>query len=148
MAEATLTRVLDVSLEDLYATINDYKSYPEFVDACDRVEVLSQSETEAHVRYHINLMKEISYELKHQMVPPGGSLGPDAARVSWTLGKSAFLNSNNGGWELKRQGKNKVEATYRLEIDFAFPAPGFVINKLIKSSLPALLDAFEERASE
>ncbi len=141
MAEATLTKTLRVPLKELYETIVAYTEYSSFVDGVSRVEVISQSDTQARVRYHINMMKEISYELDHTM-----QFGSDQAKVTWKLANSSFLTKNDGGWTLKALGPSETEATYHVNIEFNFPIPGFILNKLVKSSLPSMLTNFEKRA--
>jgi hypothetical protein len=49
-------------------------------------------------------------------------------------------------WELKSLGPNKTQVLYKLEIDFDFPVPGFVLKKLVASALPKTIREFSDEA--
>ncbi|CAN0087864.1 unnamed protein product, partial [Chrysoparadoxa australica] len=42
MPQAKRTEVWDAPIEKIYEVITDYKSYPQFVDGCSSVDILSQ----------------------------------------------------------------------------------------------------------
>lgn len=139
MAQAELKETLNVDYDKLFATIVNYEDYPEFVAGCSEAHVESREPGKARVKYLVNLMKEVSYTL---------DLIEDKAKgiVEWSLVKSDFMSKNSGRWELRKLGPGKTEATYSLELDLKFPVPGFVMNKLVKGSLPTMLRNFEKRA--
>lgn len=140
MAEAKRTEVFNVDINKFYETIVDYKSYPEFVDGVDKIEVLSQDEKGAKVKYCLNLIKEFTYiiSLKHEK----------PYKVTWTLESGDLFKKNDGGWELKDLGGGKTEATYTLGVDFKMFAPSMIVNKLVANNLPTMMKAFADRAAK
>jgi len=139
LAQAEIKETLAVDYDKLYETIVKYEDYPEFVSGCSEAHVESRAPGKARVKYLVNLMKEVSYTL---------DLSEDREKgvVEWHLVNSDFMSKNSGRWELRKLGPGKTEAKYSLELDLKFPVPGFVMNKLVKGSLPAMLRNFEKRA--
>ena len=84
-------------------------------------------------------MKDISYTLDHKADPKTG-------KIEWSLVESDFLKKNSGTWELKSLGKGKTQVKYSIEIDFKFPVPGMILNRLIKGGLPKMIGSFGDRA--
>ena len=64
MAKAERTETYDVPAEKFYQAIVDYKSYPQFADGVKGIEVLSQDEKGATVKFNLNIIKEVTYTLK------------------------------------------------------------------------------------
>lgn len=141
MAKAERTEVMSVDRDALFKVITDYEKYPEFVSGVKKAKLQSRSGSVAKVQYLIDLMKEIDYTLDHLEDAAAG-------KVTWKLVSSALFKKNNGGWTLKSVGPGKTEATYSVEIEFGIPVPGFVLNQLIKSTLPAMMKGFEKRVKE
>lgn len=139
MAKADLESQLNVGADALFSTVTGYEDYTKFVDGVSRVEVISRSEGKARVKYHVSMIKDISYVLDHTEDKTSGV-------ISWKLVESDFMKVNNGKWSLKAQGDSKCQAKYEVEVEFKIPVPGFVLNKLIKSSLPSMVKSFEKQA--
>jgi ribosome-associated toxin RatA of RatAB toxin-antitoxin module len=55
-----------------------------------------------------------------------------------------LFKKNNGWWILKSLGSQKTEVTYKLEVDFNFTVPGFILKGLIQKSLPGAVKDFCE----
>lgn len=140
MADATRTEIFDVDINKFYNTIIDYAKYPEFVDGVSKIEVLEQNETQARVKYYLNIIKEFTYIVKLTQKKPNA--------VSWTLESGDLFKKNNGGWELKDLGNGKTEVTYSLDVDFKMFAPAMILNKLASSQLPSMMKSFAERAKK
>lgn len=138
MASVEKTEVFDVDINTLYDTIVDYHSYPEFVAGVDKVEVISQSDSGAEVKYKLNVIKSFAYTLKHTHQKPN--------KVSWVLESGDLFKKNDGHWELKDLGNGKTEVTYALDLDFKVLVPKMILNKLTSSNLPGTLKAFHDRA--
>ncbi|MEK6579752.1 MAG: SRPBCC family protein [Bdellovibrionota bacterium] len=139
MAQAEISKVIDVDSKEFFKAVNNFEAYPEFVDGCKSVKVDRKSDTEARVTYNVSMMKEISYTLDHRADPKTG-------RIDWKLQKSDFLKKNEGYWIIKPAGPGKTEVKYAIEIEFNFPVPGLILNRLVKSSLPSMLASFTEKA--
>lgn len=71
---------------------------------------------------------------------------PDTGRVEWTLVDSNYFKKNTGWWQLDAAGPDQTKVDYSIELEFKIPVPGFILNKLIKGSLPGMIRSFETRA--
>lgn len=139
MAEASKTITMDVPRDRLWSVITDYEKYAEFVDGVSKVKIVSRETGKVRVEYAISLLsKDITYTLDH------AEQGPD--KMSWSLIDSNIMKANSGGWTLKDLGGGKTEVTYSLALDFKIYVPGMILNGLVKSSLPKMLESFEKRA--
>jgi ribosome-associated toxin RatA of RatAB toxin-antitoxin module len=141
MAQAEIHEVLPVDAEKLYSVVTRYEDYPKFVEGCTSAEVERKDRDKIQVRYQVSMMKDISYTLEHSEDPASG-------RASWTLVESDVLKKNTGSWEVKSLGAGKCDVHYQVEIEFKIPVPGFVLSRLIKGSLPAMIKNFQERAKK
>lgn len=138
MAEASKTVEMPVARDLLWKVIVDYERYPEFVDSVQKVKVLSREGGKTRVEYGIELLgKQITYVLDHVETAP--------EQMRWGLVESNVLKSNAGGWKLTDLGGARTEVTYHLALDFKIYVPGMILNGLVKSTLPRMLDGFEKR---
>jgi ribosome-associated toxin RatA of RatAB toxin-antitoxin module len=143
MAAAERTEIVDVPLIKIYEAIRDYENYPSFVTGASQVKVLSRDGNVVTVQFDVEMMKRVEYvlNLKEDLDAEGRS-----ARISWNLESSKFFKINNGLWELKALGPEKTQVLYKLEVEFDFPVPGFVLKKLVASALPKTIQDFSTRA--
>jgi ribosome-associated toxin RatA of RatAB toxin-antitoxin module len=143
MAAADRTEILEVPLKVLFETITDYASYPRFVNGMKTARVITGDTGEKKVEFDLEMVKRLQYiiKLNESLDEAAGK-----ARVAWTLDSSTFFKVNNGSWDLKALGPDRTEATYKLELDFAFPVPGFMLKNLVKSALPSVIREFSEEA--
>jgi len=139
MAQTEYKQVVAVEREKLFKAITGYENYPKFVDGCKGVQVERKGPGAARATYKMNIMRDMSYTLDHVEDQPAG-------RMQWSLVTSDLLKKNIGSWELKDAGPGKTEVKYTIEIEFNIPVPGFVLNQLIKSSLPTMIKGFEKQA--
>lgn len=141
MAEAKLEKRMTVPMAPLLKTITDYESYKEFVEGVSNVRVLERNGEKVKVEYSLSIMgKDFTYLLEHTERPEKGE-------VEWHLIESDVFKKNSGSWKL-REVDGHTEAVYDLEVEFKIYVPGFLLNKLVKGSLPTLLTSFEKRAKE
>ncbi len=141
MAKAERTEVFDVPVEKFYQAIVDYKSYPQFVDGMNSVEILQQAGEDATVKFNLKLIKEVTYTLK--------LAGKKNESVSWSLVSGDMMKVNNGGWKLKDLGGGKTEVTYHLEVELKgfLPGLGMVEKTMVSTNLPMNMKAFAKRAA-
>ena len=140
MAQAEFEEVLKVDAEKLYRVITQYEFYPKFVEGCQSAQVDRISSQQAKVTYHVNVLsQDVHYVLQLQE-------SVDQSRVEWTLIESNFFKKNIGHWELKSLGPGKTQVKYSLDVEFKVPIPSFVLNRLVKGSLPGMVRSFEKRA--
>lgn len=143
MAQAEIRETLSVDKDKFFKTITDYANYPKFVDGCTQARVLEQKspDGEARVQYAVSLIKDVTYTLDHKVDAAAGVM-------HWSLVESEFMKVNNGRWELRSAGPGKTDVSYKVEIEFKIPVPGLILNRLIKSNLPAMLKQFEKQAQK
>ena len=138
MPSANRTEIFDADINNVYETIIDYDSYPDFVDGVSSVDVLEKNEEGARVEYALNLIKKFKYTLRMEHNRPNG--------ISWSFESGDIFKKNSGSWELKDLGDGRTEVTYNLDLDIKGFVPGGIVKKLTSSSLPAMMDAYHERA--
>jgi ribosome-associated toxin RatA of RatAB toxin-antitoxin module len=139
MAKAEFHEIFPIDAKKLFETIIKYEDYPKFVAGCSSVSVEKKSDAKARVAYHVNMIKELSYTLDHVE-------DQAAFSVSWKLVKSDFMTANTGKWTLKSLGAGKTDVHYAVEVDFNFPVPGIILNRVVKGSLGPMVKGFVERA--
>ncbi len=140
MAQAEFKEVIQVDRDRLFQAITSYEEYPKFVEGCKSVQVQKRTEGQARVSYQVSMMKDVSYTLDHQEDSQNG-------KVQWTLVESDAFKKNSGLWELKSLGNGKTEVLYRLDVEFKIPVPGFILNRLVKGSLPEMVKSFVKKAN-
>jgi ribosome-associated toxin RatA of RatAB toxin-antitoxin module len=140
VAQAEFKEVIGVDKDKLFKAITGYEAYPQFVEGCKKVSVDRKSDSQARVSYEVSMMKDVTYTLDHK---------EDAAtgRVEWSLVDSDTFKKNNGLWELKAAGPGKTEVYYKLDVEFKIPVPGFILNRLVKGSLPDMVKSFVKKAN-
>ena len=139
MAQAEIKEILNVPSDKLYKAITSYAQYPQFVEGCTQAQVTRQSDTLAQVDYKVSMIKDVSYSLKHEEDPANKTM-------QWSLIRSDFMKKNSGRWALKDLGSDRTEVAYQVEVEFAFPVPGLILNRLIKGQLPGMVKSFEKFA--
>ena len=137
MPQATRKEVWNAPIEKVFAVLTDYESYPEFVDGCSSVSVISQDESGAEVEFGLNLIKKFKYILKLTHVAP--------TTVSWTFDSGDIFKKNEGAWELKDLGDGTTEVNYGLEVAIKGFAPKSLVSSLTQKNLPAMLKSYEKR---
>ena len=139
MAHAEHKQIVAVDSERFYRAITKYEDYPGFVDGCRGVQVERKGPGEARTHYQMTIIRDVSYTLDHREFP-------DQRRMEWSLVRSDMLKKNVGRWELTPLADGRTEVKYAIEIEFNIPVPGFVLNQLVKGSIPSMIRSFEKRA--
>lgn len=137
MPQAKRTEIWDAPIEKIYEVLTDYSSYPEFVDGCSSVDVISKTDTEARVEFGLNLIKKFKYILVLKQTKP--------TEVSWSFESGDIFKKNEGAWVLKDLGDGKTEVEYGLEVEIKGFAPKTLVNSLTEKNLPAMLRSYHER---
>jgi ribosome-associated toxin RatA of RatAB toxin-antitoxin module len=141
MASAEFHEVLPVDRDKLFAVITRYEDYPKFVDGCTKVTVERKAPGQARATYHITMMKDVVYTLDHVE-------NPEKGEVSWKLVESDTFKKNEGHWKIKAAGEGKTDVYYTVDADFKIPVPSFILSRLVKGSLPAMMKGFEKMAKK
>ena len=83
-------------------------------------------------------MKTIKYSIRVKEERP--------TRMSWSFIEGEFMKDNKGSWVLEPAGEGKTKATYTVEMALGALVPKTIVNALVETSLPKMLDAFKRRA--
>lgn len=138
MSRVSKEKEMAVPRDVLFEVITDFDSYPQFVSEVVGVKVVpGPTADKKRVTFELEIMKRFEYTLEFNISPE---------EVKWSLVESNFFKTNEGRWLLSPVGKDKTHATYELEVGFGFLVPGWVTKRLTETSLPKMLDNFEERA--
>lgn len=139
MAGAQHTYVMNVSLDALWEVITDYEGYSKFVEGSESVTITKKEGKSVYADYVVKMFgKTVKYTLKHTENPKKG--------LKWTMVEGEFFKSNDGAWDLKAKGDDKVEATYTVDVGFPLLVPKAIVNTLTGTQLPTMMKAFEDTA--
>lgn len=121
----------------VFKAITDYVNYPQFMFGVKKVKVQKKiDKNHAIVEYAVFLLgKDVSYVLNMEATPEKS--------LTWTLNKSKYLDSNNGGWRLSPKGKGRCGVIYSLFLELQIPAPGFIVNKGATTYVREMLGKFK-----
>lgn len=140
MAQAELHEVFSVDAKKLFEVITRYEDYPQFVTGCTGVKVERKGPGKARADYNVSMIKDLSYTLDH-------TENAEKGVVEWKMVKSDFMTANQGRWVLTPKGAGKTDVRYEVEVDFNFPVPGLILNRVVKGSLKPMVQSFVDRAN-
>jgi coenzyme Q-binding protein COQ10 len=126
-----------VDPETFFGVITDYEAYPEVLPDMEFAEIVARDGGVTTARFTINLIKRVSYTLRLVERPHEG--------LSWSLVEGPF-KVNSGSWSLERLDDGSTLAHYAVEVKVGVFVPGSITNRLVGKTLPALLEAFKQRA--
>ncbi len=137
MAGASRSIVFHAPIEKCFAVISDYERYPEFLPEVKRIRTSNRRGAEVDVQYEAEVVKIIKYTVHMHEEKP--------TRVNWTFIDGEFMKDNRGGWVLVAQAPDRTHATYNIEVQVGMLVPKTVINVLVDTQLPKLLENFKKR---
>jgi ribosome-associated toxin RatA of RatAB toxin-antitoxin module len=138
MAGATRSIVINAPIEKVFDVITNYDRYAEFLPEVKEVRTSNRKGNEVDVHYKVDVVKTIRYTIRAKEERP--------TRMSWSFVEGEVMKDNKGGWVLESEGDNRTKATYTVEMGFGPLVPKTIINTLVETSLPKMLDAFKRRA--
>jgi len=137
MPGATRTIVINAPIEKCFDVIVDYERYSEFLPEVKKTRATNRRGNECDVQYEAEVVKLIKYSVHLKEERPH--------RVSWTYIDGDFMRDNKGGWLLEDLGGGQTKATYSVEITLGPLVPKTIVNALVDTSLPKLLENFKKR---
>lgn len=139
MAEAaTKTVIMNVSKEALWTVITDYENYPKLVTGLEACRIVSRKGNTVLAEYDLNMMKKFKYTLKHVEKPMSG--------LKWSMESGELFKSNDGFWDIKELKDGSLEVTYSVSVGLPLFFPKALLNTLVGSTLPKMLEDFEKMA--
>jgi len=137
MPGATRSIVINAPIEKCFAVISDYERYPEFLPEVKGIKTANRRGTEVDVHYQAEVVKLIKYAVHMHEEKP--------TKVSWTFIDGEFMKDNKGGWVLEPTPDGKTKATYNIAVEVGLLVPKAVVNVLVDTQLPRLLENFKKR---
>ena len=137
MAGATRSIVINAPMEKLFAVITDYERYPEFLPEVKKIQLSNRKGNEVDVQYEAEIVKTIKYKLHLKEEKPN--------KVSWSFIEGEFMKDNKGGWVLEDAGNGTTKATYNIAVEVGMLVPKTIVNALVETQLPKLLENFKRR---
>ncbi|WP_448623936.1 SRPBCC family protein [Geodermatophilus sp. URMC 64] len=137
--QSTQSIVVDAPAADVMAVIADFPSYPQWVAAAKKVEVVKAGEDGRARRVHFVLdagaVKD-DYVLDYTW--------DGDRKVSWTLVKGQMQKRQDGSYTLVESG-GRTEVTYSITIDLSIPMLGMIKRKAEKVILDTALKELKKR---
>ncbi|MCP3137469.1 type II toxin-antitoxin system RatA family toxin [Pyxidicoccus xibeiensis] len=138
MPGATRTIVINAPVEKVFDVITQYDRYPEFLPEVKEIRTANREGNTVVIHYKVEVMKTVRYSIRVTEERP--------RRMSWTFIEGEVMKDNKGSWVLEPEGEGKTRATYNVEMALGLLVPKAVVNALVDTSLPKMLDAFKRRA--
>lgn len=138
MAGATRSIIFNAPIEKVFDVITQYEKYGEFLSEVKEVKTSGRQGNEVNVHYKVDVVKTIKYTIRVKEERP--------TRMSWTFVDGEFMKDNKGSWVLEPAGEGKTKGTYTVEMALGALVPKAVVNALVDTSLPKMLEAFKRRA--
>lgn len=137
MPGATRSIVINAPVEKCFEIISDYERYADFLPEVRKIRTSNRKGAEVDVHYEAEVVKVIKYTVHMKEEKPN--------RVSWTFIDGEFMKDNRGGWVLEDGGNGTTKATYNIEVAVGPLVPKTILNALVDSQLPKLLENFKKR---
>jgi ribosome-associated toxin RatA of RatAB toxin-antitoxin module len=138
MAGATRSIIFNAPIEKVFDVITQYEKYGEFLSEVKEVKTSGRQGNQVNVHYKVDVVKTIKYTIRVTEERP--------TRMSWTFVEGEFMKDNKGSWVLEPAGEGKTKGTYTVEMALGALVPKSVVNALVDTSLPKMLEAFKRRA--
>lgn len=137
MAGAQRTITINATVEKCWSVISDYERYPEFLPEVKKIRTLNRRGAEVDVQYEAEVVKVIKYTVHMKEEGP--------KKLSWSFIDGEFMKDNKGGWVLEDAGNGTTKATYNIAVEVGMLVPKTIVNALVDTQLPRLLENFKKR---
>lgn len=133
--------VIEAAPADVFAAITDYANYPDYMPdtvVC-RIDETDGLVHQVHQEVEV-AFKRVSYDIRieHQA---------DGMGTSWRQ-TGGDLEVNEGSWSILQIGPRKCLVVYRLRLVPGFWIPQSIADRLLRRSLPGVIKAVRERATQ
>ncbi|WP_338865586.1 SRPBCC family protein [Myxococcus stipitatus] len=138
MPGATRTIVINAPIEKVFDVITQYERYPEFLSEVKAIRTANRKGNTVDVHYTVEVMKTVRYSIRVVEERPH--------RMAWSFIEGEVMKDNKGSWVLEPEGEGKTRATYNVEMALGLLVPKTIVNALVETSLPKMLESFKRRA--
>ena len=140
MPSASHAETIRASCARCFAAISDFDSYPEWQTAVESVHVRS--------RDHAGRAREVSFTLDLKLRRVGYTLiyeHAEPTELRWRYA-GGDLKDVSGSYTFRGSpGSGLVEARYTLDVDFGFPVPGPIRDRLQREVMRRSVRELKER---
>jgi coenzyme Q-binding protein COQ10 len=137
MPGASRSIVINAPVEKVFKVIADYERYGEYLQEVKEVRTSNRKGNVVDVHYKVDVVKTIKYSIRMTEEPP--------KKLSWSFIEGEMMRDNKGSWQLEPEGEGKTKATYTVEMALGPLVPKAIVNALVETSLPKMLDAVKKR---
>lgn len=131
------------SCEQMYALVNDYERYPEFVPGCiDAHAVKNFQKNENELKACLIISKA---GIQQQFTTHNKMRPPHFIQMHLLEGPFKFLN---GEWHFVALDENSCKIQLDLHFEFINPLMSFAFGKIFTHLTTHMIDAFKKRAKE
>lgn len=138
MAGANRTIVINAPIEKVFSVVSDLESYPKFLPEVKKIHITRESPDTVVADYEVDMVKRVKYTLRLKSEAP--------RRLSWTWVRGEFMKDNQGSWALEPLSPTQTQVTYTIEVTLGALVPKSMVNALVDTQLPKMLEAFKARA--
>jgi coenzyme Q-binding protein COQ10 len=139
MAAADTVETFPCTNEQFFNIIADYEKYPQFLSEVKSCKVLETKGNKKLVEFQVSVVKTFTYRLWLSEEKP--------RRISWTLDSGDIFKTSIGSWDLSETA-GKTTAKYAVDATFKIFMPGPVAKTLVKTNLPNMMRAYQNRVKE
>lgn len=137
MAGAQRTITINATVDKCWSVISDYERYSDFLPEVKKIRAFNRRGAEVDVQYEAEVVKVIKYTVHMKEEAPN--------KLSWSFIDGEFMKDNKGGWVLEDAGNGTTKATYNIAVEVGMLVPKTIINALVDTQLPKLLENFKRR---
>lgn len=137
MAGAQRSITFNAPVEKCWSVISDYERYPDFLPEVKKIRTMNRRGSEVDVQYEAEVVKVIKYTVHMKEEGP--------KKLSWSFIDGEFMKDNKGGWDLEDLGNGTTKATYNIAVELGMLVPKAIVNALVDTQLPKLLENFKKR---
>jgi len=130
--------ILNYSAENMYSIICDVQAYPQFLNWCTGVEILSESEDEMVAKLLIAYSKlNFSFTTRNTL--------RENQSLTMVLEDGPF-SSLNGQWLIEKLSESACKVSLNMDFNFQSFFTQKLFGRVFQSVIAAQLDAFQKRA--
>ncbi len=146
--------LMQASGATLVGLLTDYKSYPEFMSAVDKIEIVHETRDEATLNYILRPMLGLTKKYRIKIAPT--RLDEKVWKIEWHLvvwpglAKMETIGDTQGYWLIIEQGENRSLIQYYVYSDPG-PVPfglGGLVNALGKDSIEEVFKETKAQAEK
>ena len=132
--------VVPYSPAQMYTLVNDINAYPEFINWCEKSEILSQDADEIKATLHLSVGGlQKSFTTRNRLQPN--------KMIEMRLVDGPFHHLE-GFWIFETDGDNHCKIRFELEFEFSNKLMGIAAGPVFSQMTLGLVDAFSQRAQE